>query len=126
MINEGLEAPRNSLELDEPVTERKSVSSSLSSSSTMKVDEQNLNIPVSQIVTVIFFIIIITFSLPNVLEREDTVFVFVGWGKGVSVHLRDGIKILLYSKKKLEYHEYLFSFVCDFYISGLYSNQNKL
>ncbi|XP_055828804.1 uncharacterized protein LOC129896852 [Solanum dulcamara] len=42
----GLEAPRNSLELDEPVTERKSVSSSLSSSSTMKVDEQNLNITV--------------------------------------------------------------------------------
>ncbi|KAH0686319.1 hypothetical protein KY289_017074 [Solanum tuberosum] len=42
----GVEAPRNSLELDEPVPERKSVSSSLSSSSTMKVDEQNLNIPV--------------------------------------------------------------------------------
>ncbi|KAM3382143.1 hypothetical protein P3S68_007716 [Capsicum galapagoense] len=42
----GLEAPRNSLELDEPVAERKSVSSSLSSLSTMKVDEQNLNIPV--------------------------------------------------------------------------------
>lgn len=42
----GVEAPRNSLELDEPVTERKSVSSSLSSSATMKVDEQNLNIPV--------------------------------------------------------------------------------
>lgn len=42
----GLEAPRNSLELDEPIAERKSVSSSLSSSSTMKVDEQNLNIPV--------------------------------------------------------------------------------
>ncbi|MCD7466672.1 hypothetical protein HAX54_003598 [Datura stramonium] len=42
----GLEAPRNSLELDEPVAERKSVSSSLSSSSTMKIDEQNLNIPV--------------------------------------------------------------------------------
>ncbi|KAL3341993.1 hypothetical protein AABB24_026157 [Solanum stoloniferum] len=42
----GVEAPRNSLELNEPVPERKSVSSSLSSSSTMKVDEQNLNIPV--------------------------------------------------------------------------------
>ncbi|NP_001359177.1 protein TONNEAU1 recruiting motif 25 isoform X1 [Solanum lycopersicum] len=42
----GVEAPRNSLELDEAVPERKSVSSSLSSSSTMKVDEQNLNIPV--------------------------------------------------------------------------------
>ncbi|XP_060203488.1 uncharacterized protein LOC132631807 [Lycium barbarum] len=42
----GVEAPRNSLELDEPVVERKSVSSSLSSSSTMKIDDQNLNIPV--------------------------------------------------------------------------------
>ncbi|KAK4363397.1 hypothetical protein RND71_018638 [Anisodus tanguticus] len=42
----GVEAPRNSLELDEAVVERKSVSSSLSSSSTMKIDDQNLNIPV--------------------------------------------------------------------------------
>lgn len=58
LINAGLEAPRNSLELDEPVAERKSVSSSLSSSSTMKVDEQNLNIPVSQIVTVTFIILL--------------------------------------------------------------------
>ncbi|XP_075111400.1 uncharacterized protein LOC107825904 isoform X2 [Nicotiana tabacum] len=40
-----LKAPRNSLDLEEPVVERKSVSSSLSSS-TMKIDDQNLNIPV--------------------------------------------------------------------------------